>query len=178
MARHWTKQIPNALSISRIFLALLFPFVAPELRIVLVVLALLSEFFDGYLARRLDAVTPLGTALDPIADKLFVLATVIVLIMEKRLGWFAFSLVAMRDIVVAIGSFTILMQDGPDVIRTMKPRISGKVATAFQFMLLVSLYARWQASDFLLIVTAVASCASGVDYLYAVNHKRFDPLST
>jgi cardiolipin synthase (CMP-forming) len=159
-------------------MALVFPLVGSSWRLPLIFAALLTEFFDGFLARRLNAVTRLGQALDPIADKLFVLATVVVLIYEQRLTWVEFSLVAMRDIVVAIGAFSLAVETRGRLIRFMVPKISGKITTALQFALLISLFANLGISQPLLVVTAVASCVSAVDYLYAMLHRKFDLRST
>jgi phosphatidylglycerophosphate synthase len=176
-------HIPNILSLSRILMAFAFPFLPVSLRLPVIFWSLASEFFDGFLARRWNAVTSLGQALDPIADKLFVLSTVFVLISEGTLSWLDFSLIAMRDIVVAVGVFSVMAESRQSALLFLKPRYSGKIATALQFGFLVALYAfpggllRSDLHAFFL-VTAIASCLSAFDYLYFVLHRRFDPLAT
>lgn len=173
----WNRHTPNLLSSLRIALALLFPFIPDMWRLPVVVLSLCSEFFDGFLARRWNAVTSLGQILDPVADKLFVLSTVGVLIHEGLLTWFHFTLVAMRDIVVAGGVLSVLSESRDEAIRFLRPRISGKIATTLQFVFLLSLFATGRLIWPLFFVTAVVSCASGLDYLYVVLHRRFDPIA-
>ena len=136
--------------------------------------ALLSEFFDGFLARRWNAITPLGQLLDPIGDKLFILATISVLILEHQLGWLDFILIAMRDIVVAIGSVSVVLESRTQSISFLIPRISGKITTAFQFALLVSFFSVPVLVRPLFVVTVVASCLSAIDYLYIALHRRLD----
>ena len=70
---------PGWVSLSRVPLAVAFPFVEESAAASLVVLSLaaLTDVVDGYLARRLDMATPTGAVLDGITDKLFV-ATVVV----------------------------------------------------------------------------------------------------
>lgn len=168
------RQTPNLLSTLRIILAALFPFLSPEFRLPVIFIALASEFFDGFLARRWNAETLLGQSLDPIADKIFVLSTIATLIHEGSFTWTQFALIAMRDIVVAIGSFSTLLQSGSRAIQHLKPKYSGKVATTLQFALLISLFAKWPVTNPLFIATAFMSCLSAVDYAYTILHKRWD----
>ncbi len=54
----------------------------------LFILACVTDWFDGYVARRLDQVSPLGRFLDPIADKLVVAAVLLVLVAIDHIdGW-------------------------------------------------------------------------------------------
>lgn len=175
MSRHWLRHVPNSLSTLRIGLAFAFPFVDPSLRLSFVVVALLSEFFDGWFARHFDAVTPLGILLDPIADKLFILATAWVLISEGDLTLLQFFLIAARDVTVAIGAWSVLAESKRSIIPRLEPRLSGKLATTLQFALLVSLFARLSWSRPLIFATAAVSCLSAIDYIYRVLHARFDP---
>lgn len=168
------RNIPNALSIFRICAAFAFPALPTSYRIPLIALAALSEFLDGFLARRWDAVTSLGQLLDPIADKLFVLSTIGVLIHEGRVTVLQFILLAARDIVVAIGSASVVWETRAHAVPHLKPRWSGKVATTFQFALLFVLFTDWVIAEPLLYVTITLSVISAIDYLYAVLHRRFD----
>jgi hypothetical protein len=56
----------------------------------------------------------------------------------------------------------------------LRPRRSGKIATGFQFVWLVTAYANWPVSGPLLLSAIVASLISAFDYLYFVLHRRFD----
>ena len=71
---------PNFLSGVRIVVAVIFPFLSPVLRLPFVVLALLTEYFDGALARKYNWVTSVGQILDPVADKLFALSVGLTLV--------------------------------------------------------------------------------------------------
>lgn len=170
------RNIPNLLSIFRIFAAFAFPAIPVEARIPLIAAAALSEFLDGFLARRWHAVTALGQLLDPIADKLFILSTIGVLIHEGRVTVLQFILLAARDIVVAIGSISVVVETRAKSVPHLKPRWSGKIATTFQFALLFVLFTDWWIADPLLYITIVLSVISAIDYLYVVLHRRFDPI--
>jgi len=99
--------ISNALSLFRVVVSV--PLVwALELDhmpavMVMVVLAVLSDFFDGFLARRAHEVTNVGKVLDPIADKFIMLAVMIFLIFdpERRFPLFFFLLLGFRDITIS-----------------------------------------------------------------------------
>lgn len=170
------KNIPNFLSGFRILAAFAFPVVPASWRVPIILAAALSEFLDGFLARRWHAVTALGQLLDPIADKLFILATLGTLIAEGRVTVLEFILLAARDIVVAIGTMSVLIETRKKVVPHLKPRWSGKVATAFQFALLLVLFTSWTIAQPLLYLTIALSVVSAVDYLYVVLHRRFDPI--
>lgn len=82
---------PNLLTLLRIFLIPVFIAAyylplhwAPLLATVLFVLAALTDWLDGYLARRLDQSSPFGAFLDPVADKLMVASALVMLIADPR----------------------------------------------------------------------------------------------
>ncbi|MEM8786310.1 MAG: CDP-alcohol phosphatidyltransferase family protein, partial [Pseudomonadota bacterium] len=91
--RSLRAKIPTALTIARFgaagllvgFLALSAPW-APLLAFCLFVTAAVTDFLDGYLARRWQAATALGAALDPIADKVLIAVTLIMLAGTDLLG--------------------------------------------------------------------------------------------
>ncbi len=170
------RNTPNLLSLFRICAAFAFPAIPYEWRIPVIALAALSEFLDGFLARRWHAVTSLGQLLDPIADKLFILSTVGVLIHEHQVTVLQFILLAARDIVVAIGSASVVWETRREAVPHLKPRWSGKIATTFQFALLFILFTDYSFKEPFLSLTIVLSVVSAIDYLYAVLHRRFDPV--
>lgn len=72
-------------------------------------LAGISDFLDGFLARRLNQVSPLGIALDPIADKIFAGVVVILLIIHRDFPlWLAFIIVG-RDLLI-VGAGALLLR--------------------------------------------------------------------
>ncbi|HPO10171.1 MAG TPA: CDP-alcohol phosphatidyltransferase family protein [bacterium] len=140
-------NIANALSLGRILLVPCFFWLcyysysrvgAPEFvvwaRIVLVMI-FLSDFLDGYFARRHGQETALGGLLDPLADKLFVLTSFILLAIFDRLPIWLAMIVISKDILVVIGwalVATILGRVEASPTRT------SKWATAFQFAAVVA----------------------------------------
>jgi phosphatidylglycerophosphate synthase len=164
------KSIPNALSFTRLALAGVFPLIPPPLRLATIIVALLTEFFDGYLARRLNAITDLGQALDPIADKIFILIVILTLISEGEMTWQELVWLGFRDLVVSIGSITLTVLRGERFVKDAKPRVLGKLATALQFAFLVFLFAWPPLRVPLFYLTVAVSIVSGVDYILAMRH--------
>ncbi|MEZ5829763.1 MAG: CDP-diacylglycerol--glycerol-3-phosphate 3-phosphatidyltransferase [Dongiaceae bacterium] len=70
----------------------------------LFIVACMTDWFDGYVARRLDQVSPLGRFLDPIADKLVVAAVLLILVSIRHIdGWviLAALIILCREILVS-----------------------------------------------------------------------------
>ena len=103
------KYVPNVITISRIAVTpilLVFLFwdtlVGQGAALILFILAAISDYFDGKLARSLGARSRLGQFLDPMADKGLVLGTFIALaiLIPHIVPWWAVALIALRDVVV------------------------------------------------------------------------------
>jgi cardiolipin synthase len=72
--------------------------------LILFILACMTDWFDGYVARRFDQVSPLGRFLDPIADKLVVAAVLLILVSVQHIaGWsiLAALVILCREILVS-----------------------------------------------------------------------------
>lgn len=96
--------------------------------------AALSDGLDGLLARQLNQKTPLGTFLDPIADKLLLSSAYFMLAFKGKIGWWLAILVLGRDVLILIACAVILLVVG---YRTFPPSIYGKINTAFQILLVL-----------------------------------------
>lgn len=67
------SQIRNTLTISRLILGLVFPWLPSNAWLPALIYGTLSEFLDGFLARRMNVESAFGQLMDPIADKSFVM---------------------------------------------------------------------------------------------------------
>jgi cardiolipin synthase (CMP-forming) len=126
---------PGLLSLARIPLAVAFPWVAGRKRAALAVLAMagVTDVLDGWVARRFDQATPIGAAIDPIADKLFVGAVVVSLLARRQLGTPALIALTARELgEIPLVAWRALRHD---VTAARQPRSNtlGKVATTLQF---------------------------------------------
>jgi CDP-diacylglycerol--glycerol-3-phosphate 3-phosphatidyltransferase len=110
----WT--ISNALSALRIVLVI--PAVLAinadmrMLAIGLFVLAAVTDMLDGYLARRLHEISDLGKILDPLADKIFVGAIVVQLLLRHELPLWFVAVVLGRDLLILLGGIYIERRTG------------------------------------------------------------------
>lgn len=102
--------------------------------LLLLVLAGLTDGLDGLMARRLDQKTELGTFLDPIADKLLLSISFVLLAYKKEIGWWLAILVLARDAIILIIATVILLVVG---FRTFPPTFTGKSTTVLQILLVV-----------------------------------------
>lgn len=99
------RQFCNLLSLSRVWLALLFCQERIITRLLVIFAAMVSDVLDGYLARRYNATSRLGSILDPATDKIFFLICVGVLFWENSLGLTHLALIFSRDIFLVFFGF-------------------------------------------------------------------------
>jgi cardiolipin synthase len=144
--------------------------------LVLFVLAGLSDFLDGTLARRLHQQTLLGEYLDPIADKLLMSTMFLVLSIEKMIPWKYTVVVFSRDISILLVSGVLFMIAG---LRDFRPSIFGKANTFAQvaavfFVLLLAVYpVVWVkiAAKVFLRATFIFTIVSALHYAFLVQHR-------
>jgi cardiolipin synthase len=102
-ARVWT--LPNLLSVLRlagvpVFLWLVLGPEADGWALGLLALSGVTDYLDGYLARRLHQTSKLGQILDPVADRLYILAVVIALAMRDIIPWWVAVILPLRDLLL------------------------------------------------------------------------------
>ncbi|MBN2328120.1 MAG: CDP-alcohol phosphatidyltransferase family protein [Candidatus Omnitrophica bacterium] len=133
-------NVPNILTMSRLllvpsfFLVMYYYFAGQDGMLlwarVILLFIVASDFFDGYIARIRGEMTSLGSVLDPIADKLFVTASFILLAVYDLVPAWLTIIVVAKDILVSIGwcAIAVLFQK-----MEVKPTFLGKLATALQY---------------------------------------------
>ena len=102
-ARVWT--VPNALSFLRLlgvplFLWLVLGPEADGWALAVLAASGVTDYLDGYLARRLDQASRLGEVLDPVADRLYILAVVIGLALRDVVPWWFAVILPLRDLLL------------------------------------------------------------------------------
>jgi cardiolipin synthase len=130
-------RVPGLLSLSRLPLAVGFPFLVdrPALAFGVLVGAGLTDVLDGWYARRFGQVTATGTALDPVTDKLFVLTVALTLVVAGRLSVAAVLLLSTREIGELPLVLWLALSPRARRARAEHPtaNVAGKAATALQF---------------------------------------------
>ena len=122
-------NVPNFLSFLRIALVPVFLwFLLEEMfvsAITVLAIAGLTDLLDGYLARKLNQTTKLGKLLDPVADRLYIFATLLALSATGYVPWWLAGLVILRDLLMLI-SLPVLASVGH---RTLPVHYLGKAST-------------------------------------------------
>jgi phosphatidylglycerophosphate synthase len=164
--------IPDLLTVSRFPMAGAFLLVegAPA-RLGLVAAASLSDWLDGWLARRREHGTTWGALLDPIADKTFVLAAFLAFVLEGTLSPGQLFLVLLRDIFTAVGFVVAWLMPSLDASR-FKARLPGKIVTVLQLLVLFSLLLAPSLVWWLIALTAVVSAIAIADYTLELSRQR------
>jgi cardiolipin synthase len=172
MNRDRLVTLPNAVSMSRLVLAAVFVAARdPIARFALVAIASVTDFLDGWLARRQHATTRSGALIDPIADRVFVFTAVCAFLIEGALSTASYFILLSRDIMTLIG---YLVARSVPWLRAVefRARWLGKVVTALQLLTLVAVIAVPSAVPTLVIVVGAASAASVADYTLTLWRER------
>src|SRR6266404_897777 len=164
----WT--VPNLLTLFRILLTLPFLYFVNEGRfgIALAVffLASLTDFADGFLARRLKQQSSLGQFLDPLADKLLITAAFVVMAVPHA-GfasipvWLAIVVVG-RDAVIVLGAVLVY---SITKFSEFTPTLLGKINTFTELGLIVWFLVFHTTGRLMFAIVAASVALSGTEYL-------------
>lgn len=156
--------IPNALSILRLLLVPVFLILLLQEQNVaalwVLIFASASDWFDGFLARKLNQVTKLGARLDPAADRLYIFATLIGLAVNGNIPVWLAVVVILRDVMLA-ATYPILATHG---YGPLPVHFLGKAGTfallyAFPLLLLADIF---QNSEHIILPIAWAFAFWGI----------------
>lgn len=170
-------NLPNLLTVLRIMLvpALVVALLGNTpggdvLAAVVFALASLTDFIDGYLARARDSITTFGKLMDPLADKLLIVAALISLVSLHRLAAWVAMVIITRELAV-----TVLRLAATQAGVVMAASMFGKVKTCLQIvtiLAIITVHGRspvWVTA--LLYVTVVVTVLSGLDYFFGLRKR-------
>lgn len=129
--------------------------------------AAICDGVDGYIARRYNQISELGTMLDPLADKLLLVSAVVLLgfdhgpLLGQFPPWFVGTIIG-RDLLLVVGLVVIQMMVGRVKVC---PRILGKVATVLQMASVLWVLLRWDqgwGARWTVWLTAAAAICTGI----------------
>jgi CDP-diacylglycerol--glycerol-3-phosphate 3-phosphatidyltransferase len=127
---------------------------------VLFVTASITDFFDGYIARSWNQVTKLGAILDPLADKMMILAAFLGLLMIDRANVWAIYIILTREFFIT-GLRVLMASEGISVSAS----IWGKMKTFVQIFAVGFLLMEWPFGEALLWLAVIVSLYSGYEYI-------------
>lgn len=176
MAAMFPVNLPNTLTVLRIMLVPVLVVAllgnTPEgdvFAAVVFALASLTDFVDGYLARSRQTVTTFGKLMDPLADKLLIVAALIALVSLNRLqAWIAMVIIT-RELAV-----TVLRLGATQAGVVIEASVFGKLKTCLQIAAILALIAvpsepLWVS--LLLYVALAATVISGLDYFFGLRRR-------
>jgi CDP-diacylglycerol---glycerol-3-phosphate 3-phosphatidyltransferase len=169
-------NLPNVLTVLRIMLvpvlvvALLGNTPAGDvLAAIVFALASLTDFVDGYLARARDSITNFGKLMDPLADKLLIVAALIALVSQQRLAAWIAMVIITRELAV-----TVLRMGAAQFGVVAGANMLGKIKTCLQIAAILAVIAvhgspAWVTA--LLYVTVAVTVLSGLDYFFGLRRQ-------
>lgn len=173
------KYLPNSLTLLRLLLAL--PLGLLILRqdysmaLWVGLIAGVTDALDGFAARRLGYFSPLGAALDPIADKLLILVTFLCLAQVELINWALAAVVIGRDLVIVGGAIGFRLLVGPfEFGATALSKLNMIVQICFCVLILASQQLPPLPEGLVFAATGavvLAAIISGLDYVYTWSRK-------
>ena len=180
-------NLPNKLTIFRIILVpimAIIPFFNFDIKWIVIdiifILASTTDKLDGYIARSKNQITTFGKFLDPIADKILVLAAMLILVEDNRLPAIIPIIVLFREFIVS-GYRLVAVEKGGKVIAAS---VCGKLKTVTQMLALILAFvdqngfaqcfmggltgfAWWYnfITTILMSLSVIAAVLSGIDYI-------------
>lgn len=124
------------------------------------VLASVTDFFDGFIAREWDQITKLGGILDPLADKMLILAAFLGLVYIDRASPWAIYIILTREFFIT-GLRVSAASEGKSVDATL----AGKIKTVVQMIAVGFLLMNWPYADEILWFAVALTLYSGFEYI-------------
>ena len=169
------EQIPNILTIGRIIFIPIFILIltvgqsqaSHVFAAIIFAVASITDYLDGYLARKWNVVSNFGKFADPMADKLLVMSAFIMLIeLEMAPAWVV-AVIICRELAVT-GLRLLLVETGGTVLAAAMP---GKIKTFSQMFAIIFLLFQWTlVGQILLYIALFFTIYSGYDYFKGSAH--------
>ena len=175
MPRVSLSHLPNIITLARIALVPVLILLLKDqdyaAGLVVFVVAGASDALDGYLAKRLNVQSRLGAILDPVADKLLLVSTYVMLTVLGHIPFWLVLVVVFRDLLIVGGYMLYTSHAGPV---KMRPSILSKLNTLMQIALATLVLAQQAAGldwplvvDALVVAVLVTTVVSGAHYLWS-----------
>lgn len=135
------------------------------LLLITIVIAALTDIFDGYFARKRNEITELGKIIDPLADKVYVGAMTIGLYVLGYIPLWLFCVILGRDILILLGSYYVTKKTN----KTLMSNYIGKATVILiSITLIVSLFYEYSLGNtigvYLQIISSIAMLVSLISY--------------
>ncbi|UVK79015.1 MAG: phosphatidylglycerophosphate synthase [Sodalis sp. Ffu] len=178
-------NIPTWLSLLRVItmpffvMAFYMPFQwGPLICTIIFIIAAVTDWLDGFLARRWKQITRFGTFLDPVADKVMIAITLVLIVEHFHAWWItlpAATIIAREIIILALREWMAEIGKHSNIAVSW----TGKIKTTAQMLAMVALL--WRTGELMtevgiiaLYIAAVLTYWSMFQYLYATRHDLFE----
>jgi len=141
-------NLPNVLTIIRIILTVLFIYLFYQgglgsklLALIVFTLASLTDYFDGYLARKYNLITPFGKLMDPIADKFLILSAFFIFMQLQLIANWMFIVIFAREVIVtglrlvAVKRGMALAAEGAGKLKTVLQIVAAYLIIIFTILI-------------------------------------------
>ncbi|MGM0501378.1 MAG: CDP-diacylglycerol--glycerol-3-phosphate 3-phosphatidyltransferase [Bacillota bacterium] len=159
----------NYLTLTRIFILPLFLFIFFStfthnylIAGIVLILSSLTDFLDGYVARKYNQTSKLGKLLDPLADKVTLIAVFIAFAVKDFLPLEIIMIIVIRELVVLLGSIIIYF-NRDDII---DPSLIGKIATCSLYISALSYIFDIYLLKAIIFLAVPLAVISGFDYSF------------
>lgn len=166
-------NLPNTLTLMRIILLPIFVasmiYKRHDYALYIFSVAAITDTLDGFIARLKGLKTPLGTLLDPLADKFLLVTSFILLAVYNFIPLWLTITVISRDIIIVTGWIVLYLVSHSAKV---EPSITGKIAISLQLILIwyilldINLPSLPDIHQYLMYLTALFTILSGLHYIY------------
>ena len=164
------KKIPNILTFSRLFFTLLILLfgLLKQFNLVLIfcIIASITDFFDGFLARKFKAITSFGAKLDAVVDKVFVICLLITLINTN----ISFLVLLLLEMLIGISNLYYYFK-----LSYVNSLLVGKIKTASLFVTIIIAYFHlfFNIPIFLTILNGFIYMTGNLQFLSFISYLEF-----
>lgn len=174
-------NLPNKLTLLRLILAVPFIYFLQEsdtgglayrmFALVIFIIASLTDFFDGYLARKHNQITDFGKIMDPLADKILVISALVIFVYLKYIPCWMSIVVIAREFFIS--GIRILAAAKGEVIPAGK---LGKYKTSSQMVVIIimMLLGPNKYNYYMMLVPVILTVWSGIEYTTKAKHYFMD----
>ncbi|MDQ6993724.1 MAG: CDP-alcohol phosphatidyltransferase family protein [Mariprofundus sp.] len=173
MTQERILNIPNTLTLARIIIT---PFIVfeiiegePAFALLLMGIAGITDMLDGAIARMFNQRSTVGAFMDPLADKLMLISTIVALYFLNHIPTYLFLAVVFRDMVIVLGATAYEMVTHK---LEMTPLFTSKITTFLQIILVLCVLSdmAWQLPSPIILesiiwLTFAFTCCSGIQYM-------------
>ena len=160
-------NIANIFSLSRVPLGIICAaFILYEMyypALVMGILAGITDYFDGYFAKKRNIITKSGAIIDPATDKVFVILVISALTIKLDVALWKPFLILSREIVEAAAFLIFLIIKYKPKIE-LKARRLGKIVTALQFIALLAVFLSFIYQNIIIYALVIVTIAALADY--------------